>query len=151
MPPTMPVATPMAAHTSRTLVDRRGVRATSSAYLRQGGTGRLGTSALERWQSATASADEQVTLPTPTAGTYLIVANVYSTTAPMTWDMTYANVAPGGEGALTATPNPLSVEQGQATSYELGWSGLAAGIEYLGVVQYGDSAVRTIVSVDTKP
>lgn len=103
----------------------------------------------ERWQSATASADEQVTLPTPTAGTYLIVANVYSTTAPMTWDMTYANVAPGGEGALTATPNPIPVTQGQATRYELSWSGLAAGTEYLGVVQYGESAVRTIVSVDT--
>lgn len=103
----------------------------------------------ERWQSATASADEQVTLPTPTAGTYLIVANVYSTTAPMTWDMTYADVAPGGEGALTATPNPLSVTQGEAASYELSWSGLAAGTKYLGVVQYGESAVRTIVSVDT--
>lgn len=105
----------------------------------------------EVWQSATASADEQVTLPAPTAGTYLVVANVYSTTAPMTWDMTYANVAPGGDGALTATPNPLSVEQGQATSYEVSWSGLAAGTKYLGVVQYGDSAVRTIVSVDATP
>lgn len=104
----------------------------------------------EQWQSATASADEQVTLAAPTAGTYLVVANVYSTTAPMTWDMTYANVAPGGEGSLTATPNPLAVEQGVATSYELGWTGLAAGAKYLGVVQYGDSAVRTIVSVDTK-
>ncbi|MDQ0644039.1 S8 family serine peptidase [Microbacterium murale] len=104
----------------------------------------------ERWQSATASADEQVTLPTPTAGTYLIVANVYSTTAPMTWDMTYANVSPGGEGALAATPNPLAVTQGEATSYELSWAGLTAGTEYLGVVQYGDSDVRTIVSVDTK-
>jgi hypothetical protein len=103
----------------------------------------------ESWQSATASADEQVTLPTPTAGTYLVVANVYSTTGPMTWDMTYANVAPGGQGALTATPNPMPVTQGVATSYELSWSGLAAGTGYLGVVQYGDSAVRTIVSVDT--
>ena len=104
----------------------------------------------ERWQSATASADEQVTLPTPTAGTYLVVANVYSTTGPMTWDMTYANVAPGGEGALTATPNPLPVTQGEATGYELSWAGLAADTKYLGVVQYGDSDVRTIVSVDTK-
>jgi len=103
----------------------------------------------ERWQSASASADEQVTLPAPTAGTYLVVANVYSTTGPMTWDMTYANVAPGGEGALTATPNPIPVTQGQSTSYELSWSGLAAGTKYLGVVQYGDSDVRTIVSVDT--
>lgn len=101
----------------------------------------------EMWQSATASADEQVSVPTPTAGTYLVVANVYSTTAPMTWDMTYANVATSGEGALTATPNPLSVARGEPTSYELSWSGLTAGTDYLGVVQYGDSDVRTVVTV----
>ncbi|MGM7667890.1 S8 family peptidase [Microbacterium sp. A93] len=104
----------------------------------------------EVWQSATASADEQVTLPTPTAGTYLVVANVYSTTAPMTWDMTHANVVPGGEGAFTATPNPIAATQGVATSYEISWSGLTAGTRYLGVVQYADSDVRTIVSVDTE-
>ncbi len=34
----------------------------------------------ENWQSATGSADEQVTVPAPTAGTYLVVANVYATT-----------------------------------------------------------------------
>ena len=104
----------------------------------------------EVWQSATASADEQVTLTAPTAGTYLVVANVYSTSAPMTWDMTYANVAASGEGALTAMPNPLTVSQGETAGYELSWSGLAADKRYLGVVQYGDSAVRTIVTVDAE-
>lgn len=102
----------------------------------------------ERWQSATGSADERVTIPAPTAGTYLVVANIYSTTGPMTWDMSYANVLPGGEGAFTATPNPLPVVRGVKTSYQLGWTGLAAGTRYLGLVQYGDSAVRTIVTVD---
>lgn len=104
----------------------------------------------ERWQSATGSADEQVTLPAPTAGTYLVVANVYSTSAPMTWDMTYANVQPEGEGAFTATPNPIEAVRGQATSYELSWTGLTAGTRYLGLVQYGESAVRTIVTVDAQ-
>jgi subtilisin family serine protease len=102
----------------------------------------------EMWQSATASADEQVTIPSPATGTYLVVANVYSTSAPMTWDMTYANVSPSGEGSFTATPNPLDAVQGQATEYELSWSGLAPDARYLGVVQYGDSAVRTVVTVD---
>ncbi|WP_243229154.1 S8 family serine peptidase [Microbacterium sp. CIAB417] len=102
------------------------------------------------WQSATASADERVTIPAPTAGTYLVVANMYSTTGPMTWDMTYANVQPEGEGAFTATPNPLDAVRGEPTSYDLSWSGLTAGTEYLGVVQYGDSAVRTIVTVDAQ-
>lgn len=103
----------------------------------------------ERWQSATGSADEQVTVSTPTAGTYLVVANVYSTTGPMTWDMTYANVQPDGEGAFAATPNPIAAVRGEKTSYELSWSGLATGGRYLGVVQYGDSAVRTVVTVTT--
>lgn len=104
----------------------------------------------EMWQSATASADEQVTVTTPAQGTYLVVANVYSTTGPMTWDMTYANVSESGEGSFTATPNPLEAVQGQQTSYGLSWSGLAAGTRYLGVVQYGDSAVRTVVTVDAE-
>ena len=102
------------------------------------------------WQSATASADEQVTVPTPAQGTYLVVANVYSTSAPMTWDMTHANVGSSSEGVFTATPNPLAAVQGQQTSYDLSWSGLTAGTRYLGVVQYGDSDVRTIVSVDAE-
>ncbi|GAA1536087.1 subtilisin family serine protease [Microbacterium ginsengiterrae] len=104
----------------------------------------------EMWQSATVSADEQVTIPTPATGTYLVVANVYSTSGPMTWDMTYANVAADGEGGFAASPNPLPVVQGEQTAFELSWSGLTAGTRYLGVVQYGDSAVRTIVTVDTE-
>jgi hypothetical protein len=65
----------------------------------------------------------------------------------MTWDMTYANVQPGGEGAFTATPNPLAVVRGEKTGYELSWSGLTAGARYLGLVQYGESEVRTVVTV----
>ncbi|MFD5213723.1 S8 family serine peptidase [Microbacterium sp. NPDC058345] len=103
----------------------------------------------ESWQSATASADERVTIAAPTAGTYVVVANMYSAPNPMTWDMTYANVVTGADqGSLTATPNPLQTTRGEAVSYDLSWSGLDAGSTYLGVVQYGDSDVRTIVSVD---
>ncbi|MEV4851765.1 S8 family serine peptidase [Microbacterium sp. LM3X-1.2] len=103
----------------------------------------------EQWKSATGSADEQVTVAAPTAGTYLVVANVYATTAPMTWDMSYAAVQPAGEGALTATPNPLAVVRGEKTSYDLSWTGLTPGTRYLGLVQYGESAVRTILTVET--
>lgn len=105
----------------------------------------------ESWQSATASADERVSLVAPTAGTYVVVANIYSTTQPMTWDMTHAHVAPGaGQGSLTATPNPLEVARGESVAYDLSWSGLDEGAEYLGVVQYGDSAVRSVISVDAR-
>lgn len=103
----------------------------------------------ERFTSATASADERVTLTNPTAGTYLIEANLYSSTGPFTWDMTYANVTPGGEGQLTATPNPIPVQQGAAVSYDLSWQGLAPQTRYLGVVRYGDSDVQTVLTVDS--
>lgn len=103
----------------------------------------------QRWQSATGSADEQVTIPTPTAGTYVVVANIYSTSAPMTWDMTYATVLEGGEGSFTATPNPPAATRGVPTSYDLSWTGLAPN-RYLGLVRYGDSAVRTVVTVDAR-
>ncbi|MCP2638516.1 S8 family serine peptidase [Microbacterium sp. HD4P20] len=101
----------------------------------------------EVWQSASASADEAVELVAPTPGYYVLSADVYSFTAPFTWTATSALVAPGGVGSLTATPNPLPVTEAVPTQYELSWSGLEAG-NYLGVVRYGDSQVRTIVSVD---
>ena len=101
----------------------------------------------ERWQSATASADEAVQITEPTAGWYVISANVYAFTAPFTWTATSALVGPGGVGSLTADPSTLAAQQGEAATYNLSWSGLDKG-SYLGVVRYGDSQVRTVVSVD---
>ncbi|MFF0911805.1 S8 family serine peptidase [Microbacterium enclense] len=103
----------------------------------------------EQWTSASGSADEQVSLANPTPGTYLIEANIYSFTNPFTWDMTYASVTPGGEGQLTATPNPLPATQGTPVSYELSWQGLTPETRYLGVVQYGASSVQTVLTVDS--
>ncbi|MBU4466360.1 MAG: S8 family serine peptidase, partial [Actinobacteria bacterium] len=102
----------------------------------------------EKWQSATGSADEQVTVDNPTAGVYMVQTNVYLTSGPTTFDTTYANVVPGGAGSFTATPNPLPVTQGTPATYTLGWSGLTANTKYLGVVGYGDSSVRTVLTVD---
>ncbi len=103
----------------------------------------------EMWQSASGAADEQVTLQNPTAGTYVVEVNVYAFAEPFTWDMWSGSVLPGGEGSLTATPNPLVVEQGTPVSYALSWTGLQPQSRYLGVAQYGDSAVRTILTVDS--
>ncbi|KRA25051.1 hypothetical protein ASD65_11915 [Microbacterium sp. Root61] len=102
----------------------------------------------QRWTSATGSADEEVSLDDPTPGWYMVVTNMYLTTQPMTWDLTSAIVAPGGAGSLTATPNPLPVTFGQQATYSLSWTGLQPDTSYLGVVQYGDSAVRTVLQVD---
>ena len=72
---------------------------------------------------------------------------MYSYTQPFTWQATSALVTPGGLGSLTAAPNPLSVTEATPTEFNLSWSGLESG-NYLGVVRYGDSQVRTVVSVD---
>ena len=56
-------------------------------------------------------------------------------------------MTPDGLGSLTADPNPLQVEQAVPETFSVSWSGLEAG-SYLGVVRYGDSQVRTVVSVD---
>lgn len=105
----------------------------------------------QQWQSASGSADESVSLNDPTAGTYLVEAHLYSTPNPMTWDLTAAAVGDGGEGSLTATPNPLPVTESTPTSYTLSWTGLAPATRYLGVVQYGESDVRTVLTVDAGP
>jgi subtilisin family serine protease len=103
----------------------------------------------EVWQSASASADESVSLVNPTAGTYLVEAHVYSYTEPFTWDLTAAVVGEGGEGSFTATPNPLPVTESVPATYTLSWTGLTPETRYFGVVQYGDSDVRTVLTVDT--
>ncbi|MDE0545125.1 S8 family serine peptidase [Microbacterium sp. C7(2022)] len=103
----------------------------------------------EMWQSASGSADEQVTIDNPEAGTYMVIANMYSVSGPMTWNLTEALVTEDGVGSLTAIPNPVSVTQGEEATYTVAWSGLDYNTSYLGVVQYGDSEVRTLVSVDS--
>lgn len=105
----------------------------------------------EVFQSASGAADESVSLDDPTAGTYLVEAHLYSTTNPMTWDLTTAVVGAGGEGSLTATPNPLPVTESTPTSYTLSWTGLAPDARYFGVVRYGESDVRTVLTVDAGP
>jgi len=106
------------------------------------------TSASAVWQSATGSADEAVQLVEPTAGWYLVIADVYAYTGPFTWTATATSVTPtNGVGGFAATPDTIAAEQSVKTGYQLSWSGLEAG-SYLGVVRYGDSDVRTVVSVD---
>ena len=75
-----------------------------------------------------------MSLDNPEAGTYLVIANMYSITQPLTWDLTSAVVTPGGAGSFTATPNPLPVQQGVPATYTVTWSGLEPGTRYLGVV-----------------
>ncbi len=105
------------------------------------------------WQSATGAADERVSLFNPEPGTYRIEVDVFTPTSDGTvqWDLRFGSVTADKKFALTATPNPLQVIQGTPASYSLSWSGLKADTRYLGVVQYGASAVHTVLTVDSGP
>jgi len=102
---------------------------------------------VERWVSRAAGADEQITIDAPTAGHYLVVANVSRADGEMTWDLTTAVVTPRAV-ALEVSPGTVAGVAGRDAWFMLAWKGLDPDTRYLGVLTYGDSAVRTIVEVD---
>lgn len=102
----------------------------------------------ERWASATGSADESVVIDSPTAGTYLVRATVYSFVDPFTWDLETAYIAPNQAGSFAA-PAQVTGAVGVASSYDLTWTGLDPSARYWGTVGYGTSEARTTVRVDT--
>ncbi|MCR2764894.1 S8 family serine peptidase [Microbacterium sp. zg.B48] len=101
----------------------------------------------ERWTPAVGAADE-VTLPHPAAGSYLVVANVREAAGAMTWDLTAAVVRPDGARSLTAAQDELSGWAARTARYALSWQGLLPGTRYLGAVTYGDTDAQTVVEID---
>ncbi|MGC0238674.1 hypothetical protein [Arthrobacter sp. SD76] len=77
---------------------------------------------------ATAAASEFLDLESPRAGTYYIVANLYSTpdNGPASASVQSAAFT-GDAGNLTVEPNPIVARNGTATSATLSWTGLTAG------------------------
>lgn len=100
-------------------------------------------------QSATGSADETVTLLEPLAAKYLVVIDGYAgapgeNAVATTYDEYL--VGPTGLGNFRAEPDPVPVTQGQSTSYDAVWSGLAVG-RYLGIMEYEGALSPTYVTV----
>ena len=63
------------------------------------------------YQSATGAADERVNIEAPTAGNYLVIADVYDAPDGVVFDLTVTSVVPGG-APLTTTPATLDGVQG---------------------------------------
>ncbi|MDF2051538.1 S8 family serine peptidase, partial [Arthrobacter sp. Cr_A7] len=102
---------------------------------------------LTATQVATASASEFLELEAPRAGTYYIVANLYSTpdngaASAAVQAVTFA----GDAGNLTVEPNPIVAPNGTATSATVSWSGLSEG-SYLSRLSLGGNGIRTWVNV----
>ena len=103
---------------------------------------------VEGWFSATGAADERVDLVAPTAGTYEVVADVYSAAGEVSWNLTATSVVPGG-APLALDPAVIAGEQGVTTTYTASWSGLEPSSTYLGIVRYGETGAATVVTVAT--
>ena len=98
------------------------------------------------WQSATGSADEHVDLDDPEAGFYQVIVDVFSGTT--AFDVNTFSVSSGEPSSgFTATPPAIQGPQGVPITYTLSWAGLVPNTPYLGVVDYGDSAASTILTV----
>jgi hypothetical protein len=106
-----------------------------------------GKGGLEPTQVATASASEFLDLDSPRAGTYFIVANLYSTpeNGAATASVQAVSLA-GDAGNLTVSPNPIVAPNGTATTATVNWSGLAEG-SYRARLNLGPNGITTWVSV----
>ncbi len=102
---------------------------------------------------SSAGGTAQETVNTTTAGSYDVYAVLFAQPAGGTgaFDVTtHTYVVPAAASSLTATPATQSVTSGSAATVTAGWSGLAAGTSYLGVIDFGDGTNpigSTIVSV----
>ena len=103
-------------------------------------------------EAATPSSGETFSLEGAPAGTYLVEVIAYSAGAsdPVPYSLRVYDL--GGTpdlGALSVEPNPVPVTTGGTTSFETGWSGLAADGHYLGMLGYDGAPNSTFVYVDT--
>jgi hypothetical protein len=103
--------------------------------------------------SAGGTADEKVDLTVP--GDYAafvdLFANPAGVTSPLTVNAYQWSVPPTNAGNFTVTPASQAVTLGQPAPLTVGWSGLAAGTRYLGVLDFGDGSGQigqTIVAIN---
>lgn len=111
----------------------------------------VGGSAVEVGRSATGAADETVTLPSPAAGNYVAVVDVYAnapgtSSTPFTFRAASVQAGPGLGGFSVSPANPTA-RVGVPITLTASWSGLEAGVPYLGFVEYPDGS-GTIVTVN---
>ncbi len=107
----------------------------------------------EVFNASTGSADESWLMEDPQAGTYVAVVDTFTigeAGAPSTFTLDHVGVGDGQqEGSFRTDPASVAVEQGEAFTYTAEWNGLDVNAEYLGVIGYGDTDVRTVVHVTT--
>ena len=103
-------------------------------------------------ESATSSADEQIDLDEPDAGSYVLQVNYFSGAGPMGYVLDAFTLLPAAyAGAFTVAPDPLVLGVGQTATVTASWTGLAPESRYLGRVVWGATGRVTYVTVDSGP
>lgn len=98
------------------------------------------------------TAEEVITLNNPTAGNYELYANLFAIASDTTLTVmtNYWTVGTVPARNFTATPASQSVSIGSTATVTLNWTGLTAGLRYLGTVVFNDGTStigRTVVTV----
>ena len=102
--------------------------------------------------SAGGSAEEVFTINNPAPATYEVYVDLFAIASgtTMTVKVNHWLLPPGAAGNLTATPASQAVTTATAANITLNWSGLTAGVRYLGTLTYSDGTSnigRTVVGV----
>ena len=101
-------------------------------------------------ESTSPTADEQIVVPDPGAGRFVVEVTAFSGDGAVPYDLTvYPLGGVPSAGSLTADPSVLSMRLGEPTSVSVSWSGLEPGARYFGRVQFGDTGRITDVIVTT--
>ncbi len=98
--------------------------------------------------SASGSADEEVTMDAPPAGTYDVYVNGFATPGGSA-NFGVANLVatPGNKGNASVTPSPTSVTAGTPVNLTAHWTGLDPAKRWFGVISYSGAADTTYFSV----
>jgi subtilisin family serine protease len=99
--------------------------------------------------SASAAADEQVTLLSPADGTYDVYVNGFDTPGgSTTYGLANFVVSAASAGNGFVTPNPASVTAGVETTLTANWTGLDSTKRWFGVINYTGTPNITLFSVN---
>jgi hypothetical protein len=104
--------------------------------------------------SAGGTAEEVVTLNSPTPGTYEAYVDLFAIASGTALTVAHHSwVLPAtAAGNLTVAPASQAVTTGTAKTVTVNWSGLTPGTRYLGAILFGDgtttTSARTVVRVD---
>ena len=98
--------------------------------------------------AATGSADEQLDVEAPEAGSYVLMIDFYSGAGDLGYSLTSYLLDPAqAVGDFSVDPASIEAALGETTTVTTSWSGLDYDASYLGRVSYGDTGTVTYVTV----